>query len=229
MSIANYSPSLERAHHHELSLSRRLGNTNVQLAAFSDRIADPALTGIGVVSDNEGDVLPDLYSQSFTYRGRELDTHGMRVVVQRHLTSDLTATVDYGYGGVLDVANESVALDRARESMVMRQRHTVAGKVSGKVPTANTHWMVSYRWISGEALTPVDLFNTSAGEADPFLNICFRQPIPGTGFLPGKMEAMVDVRNLLAQGYVPLLGQDGRTVYLVQSARSVRGGVAFTF
>ena len=43
------------------------------------------------------------------------------------------------------------------------------------------------------------------------------------------MDAVVDVRNLLAQGYVPVLGQDGRTVYLVQSARSIRGGVAFSF
>src|ERR1700730_9512277 len=79
------------------------------------------------------------------------------------------------------------------------------------------------------ALTPVYMFNGSAGQSDPFLNIFFRQPIPGTGFLPCHIDAVVDVRNLLAQGYVPLLGQDGRTVYLVQSARSVRGGVAFTF
>jgi hypothetical protein len=28
---------------------------------------------------------------------------------------------------------------------------------------------------------------------------------------------------------VPVMGQDGRTVYLVQSARAVRGGVAFNF
>jgi len=49
-----------------------------------------------------------------------------------------------------------------------------------------------------------------------------------TSFLPGHMDALIDVRNLLAQGYVPLLGQDKHTVYLVQSARSgVR--VAFTF
>jgi hypothetical protein len=38
-----------------------------------------------------------------------------------------------------------------------------------------------------------------------------------------------DLRNLLAQGYVPVLGSDGHTVYLVQSARAVSGGVAFTF
>jgi hypothetical protein len=43
------------------------------------------------------------------------------------------------------------------------------------------------------------------------------------------MEAVVDLRNLLAQGYIPMLGPDGKTVYLVQSARSVRGGVSFTF
>jgi hypothetical protein len=43
------------------------------------------------------------------------------------------------------------------------------------------------------------------------------------------MEALVDVRNLMAQGYVPVVGQDGQTIYLVQSARSIRGGVAFSF
>jgi hypothetical protein len=47
--------------------------------------------------------------------------------------------------------------------------------------------------------------------------------------MPGGMEAIIDVRNLLAQGYVPVMGPDGQTVYLVQSARSVRGGLAFTF
>ena len=43
------------------------------------------------------------------------------------------------------------------------------------------------------------------------------------------MEALVDIRNLLAQGYIPVIGQDGHTLYLVQSARSIRGGVAFNF
>jgi hypothetical protein len=43
------------------------------------------------------------------------------------------------------------------------------------------------------------------------------------------MEAILELRNLLAQGYVPVMGQDGKTVYLVDSARAVRGGLAFTF
>jgi hypothetical protein len=39
----------------------------------------------------------------------------------------------------------------------------------------------------------------------------------------------VDVRNLLAQGYVPMWTPDGGTLYLVQSPRTLRGGLAFNF
>jgi carboxypeptidase family protein len=229
VSIAGFSPSLERAHHHELSLSRRVGKTNLQMAVYSDRVLDPALTGVGDFVADNGEVLPDLYSGTFTYRGRELDTRGLRIVLQRKLNADVTATLDYGYGGVLDLAQDDVKLQDARNSTLIRDRHTLAAKVSGTLPHAGTRWVASYRWVSGQALTPVDMFNASAGQSDPYLNIFFRQPIPGTSFLPGHMDALIDVRNLLAQGYVPLIGEDKHTVYLVQSARAVRGGVAFTF
>ena len=234
VSLAGFSSSLERAHHHEVSLSHRMGNANVQVAMYSDRVSDPALTGVGDASADSGEVLPDLFSETFTYRGKQLDAHGMRVVLQRKLASDLTATLDYGYGGVLDLQHADsrqvdMTLQDARRDSLVRNRHTAAAKFSGTLPGTKTHWITSYRWISGQALTPVDMFNASAGQSDPYLNIYLRQPIPGTGFLPCHMDAVVDVRNLLAQGYVPLLGQDGHTVYLVQSARSIRGGVAFSF
>jgi hypothetical protein len=229
VSMASFSSTVERAHHHELSLSHRIGDTSVQVAMYTDRVADPALTGVGETSADAGDVLPDMYSETFTYRGKELDARGMRVVLERKLASDLTATLDYGYGGVLDLSKTDVALQDARRETYVRDRHTASAKFSGTLPGAKTRWIASYRWISGQALTPVDMFNQSAGQSDPYLNFFIRQPIPRTGFLPGHMDAVVDIRNLLAQGYVPVMGQDGRTVYLVQSARTVRGGVAFTF
>jgi hypothetical protein len=123
-----------------------------------------------------------------------------------------------------------VELHEARQSLTTERRHALSGKLSGKVPGCKTQWTTSYGWLSGPALTPVDMFNASAGQSDPYLNVFLRQPLPGFSFLlPVHMEAMLDLRNLMAQGYVPVMGQDGRTVYLVQSARSVRGGVAFTF
>jgi hypothetical protein len=39
----------------------------------------------------------------------------------------------------------------------------------------------------------------------------------------------VDVTNLLAQGYLPFLSADGRTLYLAQSPRAIQGGLSFTF
>ena len=144
----------------------------------------------------------------------------------RKLASELTATLDYDYGGVLDLGKPDVSLQEAGQWTVMRDRHSVAAKASGLLPVCKTRWIASYRWTSGQALTPVDMFDASAGQADPYLSFFIRQPIPGTSFLPGHMDALIDVRNLLAQGYVPMLGQDGRTVYLVQSARAVRGGLA---
>jgi hypothetical protein len=229
VSLAGFKSTLERAHHHEVSVSRRMGKTNLQIAIYSDRVADPVLTGMGDATADSGEVLPSLYSESFTYRGRELDASGMRVALQRKLASDLTATLDYGYGGVLDLSKSRVALQDVRRDTLLRDRHTMAAKFSGMLPRTKTRWIASYRWMSGQALTPVDMFNASTGQAEPYLNIFLRQPMPRVGFLPCHMDAIVDVRNLLAQGYVPVMGQDGHTVYLVQSARTVRGGVAFTF
>jgi len=229
MSLAGDIPSLERAHHQEVSVSRRIGDTSLQLAAFTDRISDTALNGVGDTTGDHRDVLPDPYSGTFTYQGKRLDTNGMRAVLQRKLNSDLTATLDYSYGGVLDLDSAPSSLHSVRSSTRTISRHALAGKMGGTLPRAKTRWIASYRWTSGRALTPVDLFNDSPGQADPYLNIFVRQPIPSMGFLPGHMEALIELRNLLAQGYIPVLGQDGQTLYLVQSARTVRGGVSFTF
>jgi hypothetical protein len=229
VSMVNFATRLERAHHQELSLSRRIGKNNIQVAVYNDRVADTALVGTGDVSAAGGFLLPDMYSGTFTYGGDTLREHGLRIVLQRKLSSDLTATLDYACGDVLDLAKPDVELQDAAQWITTQSRHAVAAKLSGTIPQTHTRWIASYRWINGPALTPVDMFNASPGQSDPFLNIFLRQPIPTMGFLPSHMEAIIDVRNLLAQGYIPVIGQDGQTVYLVQAARSVRGGVTITF
>ncbi|HYM78026.1 MAG TPA: carboxypeptidase-like regulatory domain-containing protein [Candidatus Dormibacteraeota bacterium] len=226
ISLLGFSPKIESAHHQEVSVSHRAGNTNVQVAVFSDRVTDPALTGIGDVTAAGGFLLPDLSSGTFSYAGRTLDSNGLRVVLQHKFASDLTATLDYAYGGVLDLSRPDVPLQQAQQWLAVERRHALAAKLSGTVTRSHTRWIASYRWVSGPAVTPVDMFNASAGQSDPFLNVFIRQPIPSFG---GHMEALIDLRNLLAQGYVPVLGQDGQTVYLVDSVRSIRGGVSFSF
>jgi hypothetical protein len=229
VSLLNFAPQMESAHHQELGLSRRFGKNGknkLQVAAFTDRVANPALAGTGLTTTAGGFILPDISAGTFSYEGANLNTNGLRVVLQRKFSDDLTATLDYAFGGVLDLSQPDVQLQDAQQFMTTQRRHALAGKMTGTLPRSHTRWIASYRWVNGPGLTPVDMFNASPGQTDPFLNIFLRQPIPCMG---GHMEAIVDLRNLLAQGYVPVLGQDGQTVYLVQAARSVRGGVTFTF
>jgi len=223
VSLLNFAPQMESAHHQELGLSRRFGRNKLQVAGFTDRVANPALAGTGLTTTAGGFILPDISAGTFSYEGANLNTSGLRVVLERKFSDDLTATLDYAFGGVLDLTQPDVQLQSAQQFMTTQRRHALAGKMSGIVPRTHTRWIASYRWVNGQALTPVDMFNASPGQTDPYLNIFVRQPIGG------HMEAIIDLRNLLAQGYVPVLGQDGQTVYLVQAARSVRGGVAFTF
>jgi Carboxypeptidase regulatory-like domain len=229
VSLSNFATELERAHHQELNVSRRLGNNSVQVAVFDDRIENAALFGAGSVTAASGSLLPDIYSGTFTYDGGTLNSDGLRVVLARKMRSDLTATLDYSSGGVLNLTKPGANIQDAEQAITTVRRQAVAAKLSGKLNRTHTRWIASYRWVNGQALTPVDMFNASPGQADPYLNLFIRQPIPTLGFLPGHMEALIDVRNLLAQGYVPVMGQDGQTVYFVQSARSVRGGVTITF
>ncbi len=228
MSLVNDRPLLEHAQHHEISLSHRTGKNRLQLAIYSDRIGNAALVGVGEVASDGGIFLPDVYSGTFTYNGGNLSTNGLRVVAQRQFLPMLTATLDYAYGGVLGMSGPALSWQEAQSLLDVERRHAAAIKLSGDIPACKTHWIASYNWTSGRALTPVDMFNASPGQADPYLSIFIRQPLP-TWFQVGHLEALLDIRNLLAQGYVPVLGPDGQTLYLVQAARSIRGGLAFTF
>ena len=231
MSVVGYAPALERDRHQEISVSRKRGDTKVQAAVFFDRVSNLALTGSGDVSSIASDVIPDVSSDTFTFNGGNLDTRGFRLVAEHTFSRELTALLDYAYGGAVTAPdwNSAGSWAEVRETLHVEDAHSVTAKLNGLIPESGTRWAASYKLTSSNAVTPVDLFNASPGHADPYFSFVIRQPIPGGSFIPGHIEAVLNVRNLLAQGYRPFLSPDGRTLYLVQSARAVRGGLAFTF
>lgn len=231
ISVVNLAPALERDRHQEIAVSHKEGNTKFQAAFFFDRVSNLALTGSGDVSSIPSDVIPDFTSDTFTFNGGDLDTHGFRLVAEHTFSREITALLDYAYGGAVAAPEMSsvASWTDLRENLHVEDSHSVTAKLSGLVPETGAHWSASYKFVSSNVVTPVDMFNASPGQADPYLSIVIRQPIPGGSFMSGHMEALVDVRNLLAQGYRPFLSPDGRTLYLVQSARALRGGLAFTF
>lgn len=229
MALAGGVPDVERAQHQEVSVSRRMGKTSIQAACYVDHVRNLILTGAGDPSSYSDDILADVYSGTFSYAyPGGLNTSGARVVVERKILDDLTATVDYSTGGAI-TGDGPGTWQTLNQSLATTRQHSVGGKISGYLPVSGTRWIASYKWSSGNAIYPVDAFNASPGQMDAFLSLFIRQRLPGVPFIPGRMEALLDLRNLLAQGYMPVLGPDGRTVYLLQSARSLRAGLAFSF
>jgi hypothetical protein len=78
-------------------------------------------------------------------------------------------------------------------------------------------------------VTPSHYFATQGTRAEPGLNIYLRQPIRTFSLLPVRMEASADLRNLLADGYLPFSSSDGRRILLMSTPRSFRGGLSFIF
>jgi hypothetical protein len=230
MALSDGMPNVEHARHQELSVSRRFGRTSVQLAEYVDNVHNAVLIGAGDPSAYSDDVLPDVYSGTFSYAySGSLNTTGTRVVVERKLWEEISATVDYSTGGAVSAETLPGTWQNLAPSLATTRQHSVGGKVDGYIRASGTRWIASYKWTSGNTLSNVDAFNASPGQTDPYLSIFVRQPLPCMSFIPAKMDALVDLRNMLAQGYLPVMGPDGRTVYLVQSARSMRAGLAFTF
>jgi hypothetical protein len=103
----------------------------------------------------------------------------------------------------------------------------LTAQVKATIPKAGTHLVASYQFTGNNGtMMAGNLYSTAGMQPLEGMNVCIRQPLPGFG---GRLTATADFRNILAQGYLPLTTADGQRILLVQSPRSVRGGLSFTF
>jgi hypothetical protein len=138
----------------------------------------------------------------------------------------------YGSGDALlaDKAEISRQSPDDLRSMIRRgRRQAVTSQVSGTSPWSGTQFSASYQWTDRHAVTPTHFFVTQRARAEAGLNIYVRQPIRTFSMVPVRMEASADLRNLLAEGYLPFTMTDGRQILLMHTPRSFRGGLTFIF
>ena len=220
-------PVFEGRWHEEVSLKHKLGErASLETAAFHDAARHQAIFGSGPASSP--DFLQDTFSNTFLYDGGALNSWGARAAYSQKLTSNLELAELYTWAGALSpqgTLNTSAA--DLRDSFATRKHHSAGARVSGKLPRTGTEFAASYMWISGATLSRLDAFGEAAYRIDPNLHVSLRQPLPSFG-PAGRWEVLADFGNLLAQGYMPVNGQDSRIV-LVPVLRSFRGGVSFQF
>jgi hypothetical protein len=141
----------------------------------------------------------------------------------------LTAT--FGTVGVMAPRNSLpiATADDLRAFMEASQRPALTLRASGTVRQTGTRFVASYQWADYGSALPGPQFLTQSARSGPGLNFMVRQPIPSIPGVPWRIEASAEMRNLLAQGYLPVNMADGRNLLLVNTPRSVRAGFAFVF
>jgi Carboxypeptidase regulatory-like domain len=216
-------PELEGGWHEEIAAERKLGRGELQVAAFHDDTRHVAVYGRG--SDlPSGDYLPDSFSSSFAYDGGSLNTWGARVAIREKLSEDLEMAAVYAFAGALTPSELS---DGALRDMLRQSMHSSVGvNMTAKIPRSKTKVSVGYKWVSGTPVSRVDAAGDAFYQMDPYLHLGFRQTLPKFG--PGHWQATANCDNVLAQGYVSLNTNDGRTV-LVPAFRTFRGGLSVQF
>jgi hypothetical protein len=224
---------VQRGEDLELGYARTIGSREFRVSGFREHVTNAALTMIG--SDGlyaGGDILPDLFSSSYIFNAGDYQTLGYNASVTQNLGERFNVTMMYGSVGVLAPQSTVIASqdpDDLRAMIRASRRHAVTSRVSGIMPGSGTHLIASYQWADQRAVTPGHLYSTQSTRPEPGLNVYVRQPIPAFWSLPWRMEASADLRNMLAQGYLPLSFADGRRLLVMQTPRGFRGGLSFIF
>jgi hypothetical protein len=231
-SEVNGALRVEHGLHQEIRVEDEGASLRMLVAFYHDRIDNPIVEGGGALSPQDfasGDVLYDPLSQVIRTAGPGYSTAGFRLGLAHRIGGSTWASVSYADGRALvsPVPNSKLTVSQALYALNARRSQAVATALSGTLVSTGTHWRASYRWQPADAVSSVDLFDNS--DQGAYLSILIRQPISGGHLLPNGTEALIAVRNLLAEGYRPFLTPDGSTLYFAQADRCVQAGLSFSF
>ena len=205
-----------------------------EVSAYHDHIINPLVQGSGFISDGDaatGDLLIDPVSGAFRTTANTYGGSGIAADALVPVLHDISLSAAIAAGPALANRDREESAEMPVQQAVSllkpRLTPTVTVGAEGTLQKVGTSWRASYRWQPVQTITAVDPYTSPAGEA--YLSILLRQPIRVGRIFPGGTQAVVDMRNLLAQGYCPFVTPDGSTLFFAQADRSIAGGIAFTF
>jgi hypothetical protein len=231
VSLRGGRAQVQRSENMEIGYRVQIGSRSYSVGAYHEFVRNAALTMSSPANVfAAGELLPELSSSSSVFNIGNYSRSGVTLSATQNLSENWSATVAGGRGGVLttDGATISSAAD-LRSSIQRTQRLWARGIVQGVAPVFGTRFITSYEWSDATTLTPGHVYLTQKIYPETGLNVRLRQPIPSWSSLGGRLEATAELRNLLAQGYLPVSSSDGRRLVLANFPRAFRGGLAFIF
>jgi len=233
ISLRDGRSKIQRGEDYEIAYARRFGSRTYSISAYHEVIHNAALSMVapdGMLSG--ADVLPDLFTGNSVFNIGDHQNSGYSAAVTQSFGEHISATVTYGSEGALAVGTRELVTnspDELRSMIHSGRKHAATARVNLTAPRAGTRVVASYQVADQRWAMSGNLYSTQPGRQLPGLNIYIRQPLPRVGLLPWRMEATADLRNMLAQGYLPLTTSGGQHVLLVDTPRTFRGGLSFIF
>ena len=222
--------TLQRTQNYELGYSRRIGSRTYAVSGFHERVWDGQLNLSGNLSSvNSGNLLYDGMSKTATYDIGGYERTGYAGSVTQRIGDNMDFGLAFGRMGGFSTADSNHMFDSIQPSLQMGLHDVAGAKFRASIPTLGTRFTAGYGWIDSGAFVPVHVFVTQNNIVSPGLNFGFQQPIPTLFGFPGHIEITADLRNLLAQGYIPVGVGGANQMLVVQSPRAIRGGLNFTF
>ena len=225
--------AIESGLHQELGWQTVAGPAHMMLVVYGDSIANPTLEAGGRLTGNGGmgqSMLVDQGSAILRGSSAGYSTTGVVAQVESSMPGGNHVRLSYASGDAVVMPAAAGPMDIVTILHGAHARHAqmYSLALSGVVDKTGTHWRASYRWQPEATVTEVAPYAVDA--AEPYLNLYLRQPIQGQhDGADGRVAVLVDVQNLLAQGYQPFLTTDGSRLFFAQAQRAFFAGLQFNF
>jgi carboxypeptidase family protein len=239
LSARNGDLVIEHGLHQEVGWERRTEASSMAVLVFNDSVDNPVIeamshfaTGDSATATVAMPMLFDSASGLIHAAGPDYSTTGMLATVERRLPGANQIRISYANGDALVIPSMTPSsmpegLADVLATAHPRRAQTYSISLSGTLDGTGTRWRASYRWQPDDTVTGVAPF--AANAAEPYLNLHLRQTIHLRRDGTGGIEGLLDLRNLLAEGYRPYLLSDGSLLIFAQDQRSIGAGLAFTF
>ena len=228
---------MERGIHQEIAFERRSEGSGMAVMVYADDVRNPVLEASSrlgasgtVAAPLGGAALVDGISGLIHATGPNYSSAGMTASFDHRLPGSNHVRLSYANGEALvmpALPRRSATLEQVAAVTRPQRAQSYTVSFSGTLDGTKTRWHASYRWQPEATMTAVAPYAMDA--TGPYLNVYVRQPIRLGGDGSTGFEALLDVSNLLAEGYRPILLKDGSVLLFAQGQRCIRGGLAFTF
>jgi hypothetical protein len=233
LSAQNGRLAIEHGNHQEIGWERATDRSGVAVLVYSDRIDNPVVEGSCRSQSSDSATAAALLGPVtglLRATGPRFSTAGVAASIEHSLSGGNSVRFTYANGDALAISaasSQAASLAAALADIHPRRVQEYSLSLSGTIDGTGTRWRASYRWQPEETVTQVAPFAEEA--VAPYLNLHLRQPIHLRRNGAGGFEAMLDLNNLLAEGYRPYLLSDGSLLIFAQERRNISAGLVFNF